>query len=53
MSRSFRTQKESVIAARRIKKDQQGDIILPRIIERKPAFGDIHPISKTAIKRIF
>jgi hypothetical protein len=50
MARSYRTQKESVIAARRAKRGTDGSPVLPRIIERKPAPGDIHPLSKRSIR---
>lgn len=52
MSRSFRTQKESVLAQQRMKKEKNGEIILPRVIKRKPAFGDVHPIPKKELKGI-
>ncbi len=52
MSRSFRTQKESIIAERNSKRDQQGEVVLPRIIERKPAHGDIHPLSKKSLRGV-
>lgn len=52
MSRSYRTQKESVIAARRTQCDPDGNPVLPRIVARRPAPGDIHPLSKRTIARL-
>lgn len=52
MSRSYRTLKESMLAKRRLIKNKNGEIILPRVIERRPASGDVHPLSKTAIRGI-
>ena len=45
MSRSYRTQKEAVIAKRRV----PGRVGL-RVIERQPASGDIHPLPKRTIR---
>jgi len=53
MSRSYRTQKESVIAERRMPRDNNGDIEYPRVVERKASRGDIHPLSKSALNRLF
>lgn len=53
MSDSFRTQKESVLAARRIKRDAEGKPIFPRIIAKKPTIGDIHPLTKPQLQRLF
>jgi hypothetical protein len=50
MSRSYRSQKRSVLAARRIIRDSAGRPKLPRIIERRPFPGDSHPISKTFLR---
>ncbi len=52
MSNSYRTQKESVIAQKRIKRDSKGAIKYPRIVERKPAPGDIHALDKEQLERI-
>ncbi len=49
MSRSYRTQKESSIAERRIARYDDGSIVLPRVIERSPKIGDVHPLSKRRI----
>ena len=46
MSRSFRTQKEAIIARRHIVRVGNGAPLVPRIIERAPAPGDIHPVPK-------
>lgn len=46
MSRSYRTQKESLIAERRITRFEDGSILLPSILERSPKDGDIQPLSK-------
>ena len=53
MSDSFRTQKESVLAARRIKRDAEGKPIFPRIVAKPPTVGDIHPITKPQLQRLF
>jgi hypothetical protein len=52
MSRSYRSQKESVIAARRAERRVDGTVVLPRVIEREPALGDIHPLNKPALIRL-
>lgn len=49
MSRSYRTQKEALIAERRIARHEDGSIVPPRIIERSPRIGDIHPLNKRAL----
>ena len=46
MSRSLRTQKESVAARRRVS-------TLPRVTERAPARGDIHPLTARAVRGLF
>lgn len=48
MSRSYRTQKESVIARRRTATDA-----VPRVVERGPAAGDIHPLQSRAVRGLF
>jgi hypothetical protein len=52
MSRSYRTEKVSRIATRRLRKNSSGELILPRIVERRPAKGDAHPIPAGVIRRI-
>ncbi len=51
MSKSLRTDRESRIAKRNAARDTKGDIVLPRIVEREPRRGDIHPISKRSLSR--
>jgi hypothetical protein len=52
MSRSYRSQKESAIAARRVERRADGTVALPCVIEREPASGDIHPLSKQTVTRL-
>jgi hypothetical protein len=52
MSDSYRTQKESVLAARRIKRNSQGEPIYPRIIVKPPSKGDVHPLTKQTLNRL-
>jgi len=52
MSRSFRTEKESSIARRRIQHDADGSVVLPRIISRKEYPGDVHPLSRRSLGRL-
>lgn len=52
MSRSYRTQKESLIAERRIARYEDGSIVFPPIIERSPKIGDIHPLSKSYLMSV-
>lgn len=53
MSRSHHTDKEAVIAKRGLKREACGCcVVLPRIIQRKPAPGDIHPVDKAALAGI-
>jgi len=49
MSQSHHTRPTIQIARSRFKRDQDGELIPPKIIERKPYPGDIHPISKVHI----
>jgi hypothetical protein len=49
MSRSRNTEKESVRAKYRIARDEDGDVQLPRIIVRRPACGDIHPLPRNIL----
>lgn len=53
MSRSYRTQKEATIANKRMPRDRSGSIVYPRVVERKPSPGDIHPVSKPVLSRLF
>lgn len=41
-----------MIAARRVARAADGSPVLPRIVERAPAPGDIHPISKQLLKKL-
>ena len=53
MSNSFRTRKEAILAARRIKRDDEGNPVFPRIITKPPITGDIHPITKPHLQHLF
>ena len=50
MSRSFRTQKRSRLADRRVGRDRRGNVHLPRIIERRPRHGDVHPADRQMVR---
>ncbi len=53
VSRSYHTDKESVTAKRNLKREECGCcVVLPRIIQRKPRPGDIHPVDKKALRGI-
>lgn len=52
MSNSYRTQKESKAAERRIERDADGEPRFPRVIERAPTPGDTHPIPKRVLRRV-
>lgn len=52
MSRSYRSQSELAIATRRIARRRDGRVKLPRIIDRAPARGDIHPLDKAALTNL-
>ena len=51
MSHSFRTRKVTVLARNRIRRHRDGRVAYPRVIERKPAPGDVHPLPKRAVHR--
>ena len=53
MSKTYRTDKERQIAERRMPRDREGNLVLPRIVRRKPRPGDIHPILKRQLNAIF
>jgi len=53
MSKSYRTQKESVVAERRIKRDKENDPIYPPVVVKTAKQGDIHPLTKTDLMRLF
>lgn len=50
MSNSYRTEKESVKAERKIRRDPNGEIIYPRIIEHKLPKDEFHPLPKRILK---
>jgi hypothetical protein len=52
MSKSFRTEPERIIAERNLLRHPDGVLRLPRILQRKPAAGDIHPLEKATIQKI-
>lgn len=52
MSRSYRTDPKWRIAARNAKRDADGSVLLPRIVQRKPRVGDIHPVSKWTLAKM-
>ena len=52
MSRSFRSQKRSVIAERRIRRVRSGAPRLPRIVQSRPRAGDTHPLSKAFVRGV-
>ena len=53
MSKSYHTDKEAVIAKRNLKRKDCGCCpLLPRIIERKPYPGDVHPLDKKTLAGI-
>jgi hypothetical protein len=45
MARSYRTDKPRVIAGRRLARNDDGEIVLPPILVRRPRKGDVHPLS--------
>jgi hypothetical protein len=49
MSRSRNTEKESVRADYCIERAEDGSVWLPRIIVRRPALGDIHPLPRAVL----
>jgi hypothetical protein len=49
MSRSYRTEPKRRIAARNANRDAEGRVLLPRIVERTPRLGDVHPIPKVML----
>ncbi len=51
MSKSFRDQKPQHLANRKLNIKSGDEKVLPRIIERKPYPGDIHPIDTSALRR--
>lgn len=52
MSRSFRTEPKWRVATRNAKRDSDGSPRLPRIVERAPRIGDVHPVSKRKLTEL-
>ena len=52
MARSYRTEKPSVLARYRIPRDRDNRLVFPRVIDRRPSPGDVHPLSKQALSGI-
>ncbi len=50
MSKSFHTDPPEIIADRRHARDAEGRAALPRLIERKPYPGDVHPLNKKVLR---
>lgn len=52
MSRSYRTDPKWRIADRNASRASDGSVLLPRIVERAPRIGDVHPIAKPMLARL-
>ena len=52
MTRSYRTDHPRRVAERRVRRDPKGDPLPPRIIERRPRRGDVHPLPKFVLSRM-
>ena len=52
MSRSYRTDKPRVVAARKLERAADGTAVLPRIVVRRPAHDDVHPLPARALRNI-
>ncbi len=52
MTGSYRTQKPTVLASRRVARDRDNRIVYPRVIARRPAPGDVHPLDKRGLRFI-
>jgi hypothetical protein len=52
VSRSLRTQQPEAAARRRVPRDEAGEIVLPRIVVRRPRRGEIHPLPARALRKI-
>lgn len=50
MTRSYRTQKRSRLAERRIERTAEGEVRYPRVIARQPRRGDSHPLSSAFVR---
>jgi hypothetical protein len=46
MAYNYRLEPTNRIAQRRFPRDREGRLILPRVVERNPAPGDVHPLSR-------
>lgn len=53
MSRSYRTRPKNIIAQERMPCDSRNQIIFPRITIRKPKAGDIHPLNRKIIAKVY
>jgi hypothetical protein len=49
MARSYRTRPPGITARQRARRDETGEIVLPRIVVRRPRPGDIHHLTKPLI----
>jgi|SRR5689334_18589970 len=52
MTRSYRTDKEPRVASRRVRRNDDGTPVLPRVVERRPAPGDTHPLPSRFVRRV-
>lgn len=52
MSKSGRTDPPAVVASRRMDTNEDGEPKLPRIIERRPFSGDVHPVPKQVLESL-
>ena len=46
MSRNTRVLPTRRLAATRIERDRNGKLLLPRVVERRPRHGDVHPLTR-------
>jgi hypothetical protein len=52
MSRSRHTDPKWRIASRNAKVDRAGHLVLPRVVERAPRIGDVHPLSGSTLTKM-
>ncbi|HYR28527.1 MAG TPA: hypothetical protein VEU30_08680 [Thermoanaerobaculia bacterium] len=52
MSRSFRTEKPRFVAQRHLERTADGEVVLPRIVARRPAPGDGHPLTASMLRAV-
>lgn len=52
MSKSGRTEPPALVASRRMSTDEDGEPRLPRIVERRPFRGDVHPLPKPVLESL-